>query len=98
MSAFPVINRQYYGTAPIGTTYGWQMLGAGTGMAAGALLGGFLRDLTGNYDFMLALSMVLSLVGTLSILILPTTRLPQIPHWEESLPLDARSIQIQKPT
>ncbi|MFQ6029210.1 MAG: MFS transporter, partial [Dehalococcoidia bacterium] len=28
MSAFPIINRQYYGSAPIGTTYGWQMMGA----------------------------------------------------------------------
>ena len=28
MSAFPIINRQYYGSAPMGTTYGWQMMGA----------------------------------------------------------------------
>ena len=27
MSAFPIINRQYYGNAPTGTIYGWQMLG-----------------------------------------------------------------------
>ena len=27
MSAFPIINRQYYGSAPTGTVYGWQMLG-----------------------------------------------------------------------
>ena len=26
MSAFPIINRQYYGRAPVGTTYGWQMM------------------------------------------------------------------------
>ena len=39
MSAFPIINRQYYGSAPIGTTYGWQMMGAGVGMAAGSLIG-----------------------------------------------------------
>ena len=37
MSAFPIINRQYYGSGPIGTTYGYQMMGAGVGMAAGAL-------------------------------------------------------------
>ena len=30
MSAFPIINRQYYGSAPIGTTYGWQMRAPGS--------------------------------------------------------------------
>ena len=94
MSAFPIINRQYYGSAPIGTTYGWQMLGAGMGMAAGALIGGVLRDQTGNYDYMLALSMVLSLIGTASIFFLPTTRQRQVPRWEESLPPEARSQQV----
>ena len=52
MSAFPIINRQYYGNAPIGTTYGFQMMGAGAGMASGALLGSpaprFDRWLRGN--------------------------------------------------
>ena len=51
MTAFPIINRQYYGgKAPIGTTYGYQMMGSGVGMAAGALIGGELRDLTSNFD------------------------------------------------
>ena len=68
MSAFPIINRQYYGGAPIGTTYGWQMMGAGFGMAAGALVGGQLRDLTGNFDATMALSLVLSLIGVVSII------------------------------
>ena len=48
MSAFPIINRQYYGNAPTGTVYGWQMLGSGIGMASGSFLGGVLRDLTGD--------------------------------------------------
>ncbi len=30
---FPVINRQYYGNAPMGTLYGWQNVGNGLGMA-----------------------------------------------------------------
>ena len=47
MTAFPIINRQYYGDAPTGTTYGWQMMGAGIGMALGPVAGGFLRDFTG---------------------------------------------------
>ena len=55
MSAFPIINRQYYGSGPIGTTYGYQMMGAGVGMAFGALLGGGLRDWTGNFDATMAL-------------------------------------------
>ena len=49
MTAFPIINRQYYADAPTGTAYGWQMMGAGLGMALGPVAAGFLRDLTGSY-------------------------------------------------
>jgi MFS family permease len=91
MSAFPIINRQYYGDAPTGTVYGWQMLGSGIGMASGAFLGGVLRDLTGDYTLALACSFVLSLMGAIAILILPSTTHHQIPRWEESLPPDVRS-------
>ena len=63
MSAFPIINRQYYGDAPIGTVYGWQMLGSGIGMASGSFLGGVLRDLTGAYTLALVCSFVLSMMG-----------------------------------
>ena len=91
MSAFPIINRQYYGSAPIGTTYGWQMMGAGIGMAAGSLAGGALRDLTGSFDATMGLSLALSLVGVFSIALLPTTRSHQIPDWEEQLPPEAQT-------
>ena len=91
MSAFPIINRQYYGSAPIGTTYGWQMMGAGIGMAAGSLAGGALRDLTNNFDATMGLSLVLSLVGVFSIVVLPTTRQHQLPDWEEQLPPEAQT-------
>jgi MFS family permease len=91
MSAFPIINRQYYGNAPTGTVYGWQMLGAGVGMASGAFLGGVLRDLTGDYTLSLACSFVLSLTGATAILILPSTTHHQLPEWEEGLPLDVHS-------
>ncbi len=91
MSAFPIINRQYYGSAPIGTTYGWQMMGAGVGMAAGSLIGGWLRDWTGNFDATMGLSLVLSLVGVLSIVALPNTRHHQLPDWEEELPPEAQT-------
>ena len=92
MTAFPIINRQYYGSAPIGTTYGWQMMGAGIGMAAGVGIGGLLYDLTGNFNATISLSFVLSLVGVFSILVLPTTSRSQLPHWEEALPQEARSV------
>jgi len=91
MSAFPIINRQYYGNAPTGTVYGWQMFGSGIGMASGSFLGGFLRDLTGDYTLPLLASFTLSMAGTLSILILPSTSHHQLPHWEEALPPEARS-------
>ncbi|HCL26382.1 MAG TPA: hypothetical protein DHW65_08585 [Dehalococcoidia bacterium] len=89
MSAFPIINRQYYGSGPIGTTYGYQMMGAGVGMAVGALVGGQLRDWTGNFDVTMGLSLVLSLIGVLSILILPTTKKELLPDWEDQLPREA---------
>jgi MFS family permease len=91
MSAFPIINRQYYGDAPSGTTYGWQTLGGGVGMALGPLLGAYLRDTTGGFDTALYLSFGLSLVGVISIVALPSTAHHLIPHWEESLPAEARS-------
>jgi MFS family permease len=96
MTAFPIINRQYYGSAPVGTTYGWQMMGAGLGMASGALLGGMLRDLTGDFTATVALSLTLSMVGVISILLLPTTSRHQIPDWEEGLPAEMRS-RAQQP-
>jgi MFS family permease len=91
MSAFPIINRQYYGNAPTGTVYGWQMLGAGIGMASGSFLGGVLRDLTGDYILSLVCSFVLSLMGTLAILVLPSTAQRQIPEWEQALPPEGRA-------
>jgi MFS family permease len=97
MSAFPIINRQYYGNAPTGTVYGWQMLGAGVGMASGAFLGGVLCDLTGDYTLSLACSFVLSLTGATAILILPSTARHQIPGWEEGLPSDVHSSPVPQP-
>jgi len=85
MSAFPIINRQYYGSGPIGTTYGYQMMGAGVGMAAGALMGGQLRDITGNFDATMGLSLALSMVGVISIMLLPTTKKELLPNWEDQL-------------
>ena len=94
MSAFPIINRQYYGSGPIGTTYGYQMMGAGVGMAAGALIGGQLRDFTGNFDATMALSLGLSLVGVISIMLLPTTKKELLPDWEDQLPGNSQPAHV----
>ena len=88
---FPIINRQYFGNAPIGTVYGWQMLGNGFGMGLGPLLGGFLWDHTGNFASPVILSSVLSLMGLLCVLVLPSTARELTPDWEASLPPEARS-------
>ena len=90
MTAFPIINRQYYADAPTGTAYGWQMMGAGFGMALGPVAAGFLRDITGSYVSSLWLSFGLSTLAVVAIMFLPNTRRLQLPHWEEALPPEAR--------
>ena len=91
MSAFPIINRQYYGTAPSGTTYGWQTLGGGIGMASGPILAGFIWTQYDSYAGAVWLSFALSLVGVVSIFALPATNRLLIPHWEDSVLADART-------
>ena len=90
MTAFPIINRQYYADAPTGTAYGWQMMGAGFGMALGPVAAGFLRDLTGSYFSSLWLSFGLSTLAVAAIMFLPSTKRLQLPDWEEALPPEAR--------
>ena len=91
MTAFPIINRQYYADAPTGTAYGWQMMGAGFGMALGPVAAGFLRDLTGSYVSSLWLSFGLSTLAVIAIMFLPNTRRLQLPDWQEALPPEART-------
>ena len=88
--AFPIINRQYFGNAPIGTVYGWQMLGNGLGMALGPIAGGFLWDITGDFTSAVVLSSALSLAGLISVLLLPTTSRLLTPDWERFIPPAAR--------
>ena len=78
---FPILNRRYYGLAPVGSAYGVQMLGASMGMALGGWLGGPIFDLTGSYDIVLWLSVVASVAGAVSILALESTRTLLIPDW-----------------
>lgn len=91
MSAFIVINRQYFGMGPVRTVFGFQSLGSGLGMALGGLLGGVVYDYFGSYDIAWVISIAASLGGAACILLLePTSRL-LIPNWEESLPAEART-------
>ena len=91
MSAFLVINRQYYGMGPVRTIFGFQQMGSGIGMAIGGLMLGVIVDLTGSYDMVWIISVAASLGGAAAILFLEPTSRPLIPDWEDSLPVEARS-------
>ena len=91
MSAFLVINRQYYGMGPVRTIFGFQHLGSGLGMALGGLLGALIYDTFGSYDIAWTISIAASLAGVVCILLLESTSRVLIPDWEESLPAEART-------
>jgi MFS family permease len=82
-TAFPVMIRKYFGHTPMGTTYGWQLLGAGLGMALGGVIPGMVFDITGGYSWAIALSGAFSLAGAAAILLLENTRKQLIPDWPE---------------
>src|SRR5215510_7721425 len=92
MSAYLVVNRQYFGAGPTSTLYGWEMMGAMLGHAVATGLAGLVLSVTGSFPLVLALSMAFSLVGMLVILHLESSARVLIPHWEESLPPEARSM------
>ena len=77
------------------TLYGWQNIGNGVGMALGPALGGLIWTQTGDDTGILALSFVASLIGVLSILVLPSTSCCLLPRWEEQLPPEARSGEMR---
>ena len=92
MSAYLVVNRQYFGTGPTSTLYGWEIMGAMLGHAVATGLAGLVLALTGSFAAVLALSMAFSFVGVLVILHMESTARVLIPHWEASLPPEARWI------
>jgi len=79
---FPILNRKYYGHAPQGSPYGFQMLGAGLGMALGGWIGGVIFDITNGYGWALVISVVASIAGMVSIMLLEPTDELIIPDWE----------------
>jgi MFS family permease len=77
MVGFPIINRQLFGAAaPLGTIYSFQMVGAGTGMALGGWLGGFLFDVSGAYTWSIATAILTTCLGIPLALALPRHRRP----------------------
>ena len=88
---FPIANRQYFGNGPQGSLYGWQNIGNGLGMGLAPVVAGFLWDITGTYAVPLSMALGFSLMALISALLLPSSSRNLIPHWEESLPLEARS-------
>lgn len=79
---FPILNRRYFGHAPIGSAHGSQMLGAGLGMALGGWIGGPIFDMTGSYHIALMISIGASLFGMVGILMLEPTKRLLIPDWD----------------
>ena len=88
---FPIANRQYFGNVPQGSLYGWQNIGNGLGIGLAPVVAGFLWDITGTYAVPLSMALGFSLMALISALLLPSSSRNLIPHWEESLPLEARS-------
>ncbi|MBS32872.1 MAG: hypothetical protein CMO68_00495 [Verrucomicrobiales bacterium] len=91
MSAFLVVNRQYYGMGPVRTVFGFQSMGAGLGMALGGLIGSVIYDVFGSYDLAWVVSLAASLGGVVGILSMESTKRELIPDWEDSLPEEART-------
>ncbi|MDA0735301.1 MAG: MFS transporter [Chloroflexi bacterium] len=91
MSAFLVVNRQYYGMGPVRAVFGFQSMGAGMGMALGGLIAGFVYDIFGSYDVAWYISIAASFGGAICILFLQSTSRLLIPDWEDSLPPEART-------
>lgn len=79
-TVIPIINRQYFGRFPMGTTYGWQLFGAGIGMAIGGVIPGVLFDVTGTYEFAIWVSAISSFWGAFIVLMLNRTKNPIVEY------------------
>ena len=89
------INRRYFGDGPMGSCYGWQMTGALLGHAVTTGLAGLVLYATGSYNLVFSLSIAFSLAGVVVIATLDSTSKILIPHWEDDLPPEARSVPGQ---
>ena len=93
-SAFPIINRRYYGEGSLGRSFGWQLSGAMLGMATGGWIGGVLFGFYDDYLLTIALSVATSLAGAAVIMSMDQTDGVLILDWEEGLPPDARATPV----
>ena len=93
-SAFPIINRRYYGEGSLGRSFGWQLSGAMLGMASGGWIGGVLFGFFGDYSLTIALSVATSLAGAVLIMSMDRTDRILILGWEDKLPEEARSTPL----
>ncbi len=91
MSAYLVVNRQYFGTGPLATLYGFEMMGAFSGHAIATVLGGLAIFVTGSFNPALVLSMFFSFAGVMVIYSMEPSKQVLIPDWEEALPPEART-------
>ena len=90
MSAYPVVNRQYFGTGPVASVYGLQISGAMMGHCISTVAAGVIIQFIG-YEPAFILSMAFSGLGVLIILTLESTKRELIPDWEDQLPPEART-------
>lgn len=91
MSAYLVVNRQYFGAGPLATLYGFEMMGALSGHATATVLGGLAIYVTGSFNPALVMSMFFSFTGVLVIFSMESGSRVLIPDWEDSLPPEARA-------
>ena len=91
MSAFLVVNRQYFGMGPVRTVFGFQSMASGMGMALGGLVGSVIYDTFGSYNLAWVVSIVGSMGGMLAIFAMESTKRVLIPDWEKSLPQEAQT-------
>ena len=94
MTAYLVVNRQYFGTGPTSTVW-LRDDGRPARARRGERAGRVVLYATGSFWLVLLLSMAFSLVGVGVILRLESSAQVLIPHWEESLPLAARSMTMR---
>ncbi|MBM39384.1 MAG: hypothetical protein CL765_03565 [Chloroflexi bacterium] len=91
---FPILNRKYFGHAPMGGAHGFQMLGAGIGMAVGGWIGGPVFDIFNSYNAAFWISVLASFGGALSIVLLENPSKLIIPDWRKSEEEYQRTVEV----
>lgn len=85
MVMFPLLSKKYFHSAAMASIYGYQVLGASVGMAAGGYLGGLLFDLSGDYILAIWISVLAGLLGVVGALsLIPLTGRRYLPESGEA--------------